>query len=71
MVFTLSIHPHEVMAWWVDATYVVHSDKHGHTGGTMSLNTGHVQQAEISILVFNGSRTDWSVQHDAMTHLDR
>ena len=26
-----------MLKWWVDASYAVHEDMRGHTGGTMSL----------------------------------
>ena len=34
------------ICWWIDASYAVHPDMHGHTGATMSMGTG---------LVFSGS----------------
>ena len=30
------------MRWWIDASYAVHPDMHGHTGATMSMGTGLV-----------------------------
>jgi hypothetical protein len=29
-----------IVKWWVDASFVVHSDMRSHTGGTMSLGKG-------------------------------
>ena len=31
-----------VIKWWVDASYAVHPDMKGHTGGTMSMGRGSV-----------------------------
>ena len=31
-----------VVRWWIDASYAVHPDMHGHTGATMSMGNGSV-----------------------------
>ena len=31
-----------IVRWWIDASYAVHPDMHGHTGATMSLGNGSV-----------------------------
>ena len=30
------------MRWWIDASYAVHPNMHGHTGATMSMGNGSV-----------------------------
>ena len=31
-----------IIQWWVDASYAVHKDMKGHTGGTMSMGKGSI-----------------------------
>ena len=42
MTLTLGLQNDGVMTWWVDASYAVHNDMKGHTGGTMSLGHGSI-----------------------------
>jgi hypothetical protein len=34
-----------VLSWYVDASFAVHSDMRGHTGGTMTMETGFPDKA--------------------------
>ena len=40
MPLRLSRDGHGVIQWWIDASFVVHPNMRGHTGGTMSLGKG-------------------------------
>ena len=30
------------LTWWVDPSYAVHDDMHGHTGGILNAGTGSI-----------------------------
>ena len=40
MPLTLEADSTNVIKWWVNAAYAIHSDMCSHTGGTMSMGTG-------------------------------
>ncbi|EJK61698.1 hypothetical protein THAOC_17766, partial [Thalassiosira oceanica] len=42
LALTLEADDLQVVTWWVDASFAVHKDMRGHTGGTMSLGKGSV-----------------------------
>ena len=39
---TLEADDTHVMRWWVDASFAVHPDMKGHTGGVLSMGKGAV-----------------------------
>jgi hypothetical protein len=45
LLLTLEADNVRVIKWWVDASYAVHPDMKGHTGGTMSMGKGSVYSA--------------------------
>ena len=56
------------MQWWVDASYAVHPDMKGHTGGTMSLGNGSIYSTSIKQKLVARSSTESEVigVHDVM-----
>ena len=44
--------------WWVDASYAVHPDMRGHTGGTMSLGSGSVYSTARKQKIVTRSSTE-------------
>ena len=40
MVLTLTMSEESVLIWWVDASYTVHGEMRGYTGGTMNVGSG-------------------------------
>ncbi|MDG7001629.1 MAG: hypothetical protein JRN15_21230, partial [Nitrososphaerota archaeon] len=54
--------------WWVDASYAVHADMKGHTGGTLSLGRGSVYSTSTKQKLVARSSTESEVigVHDVM-----
>ena len=46
------------MTWWVDASYAVHNDMKGHTGGTMSLGHGSIYSSSTKQKLVSRSSTE-------------
>jgi hypothetical protein len=47
--------------WWVDASYAVHPDMKGHTGGTMSLGSGSIYSTSTKQKLTTRSSTECEV----------
>ena len=58
MILTLGLQNDEVMTWWVDASYAVHNDMKGHTGGTMSLGHGSIYSSSTKQKLVSWSSTE-------------
>ena len=58
MILTLRLQNDGVMAWWVDASYAIHNDMKGHTGGTMSLGHGSVYSSSTKQKLVSCSSTE-------------
>jgi hypothetical protein len=50
-----------IVRWWVDASFAVHPDMKGHTGGTMSLGKGSVYSTSIKQKLVTRSLTESEV----------
>jgi hypothetical protein len=61
MPLTLSGDASGKIQWWVDASYAVHPDMKGHTGGTMSLGSGSVYSISIKQKMVSWSSTESEV----------
>ena len=46
------------LTWWVDASYAVHDDMHGHTGGTLSAGTGSMYSTSNKQKLVSRSSTE-------------
>ena len=46
------------MTWWVDASYAVHNDMEGHTGGTMSLGHRSIYSSSTKQKLVSRSSTE-------------
>lgn len=57
-----------VIRWWVDASYAVHSDMKGHTGGTMSMGSGMIYSTSTKQKLVCRSSTESEVVglHDVL-----
>jgi len=57
--------------WWVDASFAVHSDMKGHTGGTMSMGGGSIYSTSTKQRLVTRSSTECEVvgAHDVMPQL--
>ena len=42
MPLTLEADNMQIIKWWIDASFAVHSDMKSHTGGTMTLGKGMI-----------------------------
>ena len=58
MILTLGLQNDGVMTWWVDASYAVHNDMKGHTGGTMSLGHGSIYSLSTKQKLVSRSSTE-------------
>ena len=58
MILTLGLQNDGVMTWWVDASYAVHNDMKGHTGGTMSLGHGSIYSSSTKQKLVSCSSTE-------------
>ena len=58
MTLTLGLQNDGVMTWWVDASYAVHNDMKGHTGGTMSLGHGSIYSSSTKQKLVSRSSTE-------------
>ena len=58
MILTLGLQNDGVMTWWVDASYAVHNDMKGHTGGTMSLGHGSIYSSSTKQKLVSQSSTE-------------
>ena len=58
MTLTLGLQNDGVMTWWVDASYAVHNDMKGHTGGTMSLGHGSIYTSSTKQKLVSCSSTE-------------
>ena len=57
MILTLWLQNDGVMTWWVDASYAVHNNMKGHTGGTMSLGHGSIYSSSTKQKLVSCSST--------------
>jgi hypothetical protein len=57
--------------WWVDASYAVHHDMKGHTGGTMTLGQGSIYSTSTKQKLVSRSSTESEIigVHDVMPHM--
>jgi hypothetical protein len=55
---TLSIDGSGVLEWWVDASYAVHPDMKGHTGGVLSMGKGAVYSTSTRQKLVTRSSTE-------------
>jgi hypothetical protein len=57
-----------IIRWWVDASYAVHPDMKGHTGGTMSLGNGMIYSTSTKQKLVSCSSTESEVVavHDVL-----
>jgi hypothetical protein len=57
-----------VIKWWIDASYAVHSEMQGHTGGTMSLGKGCIYSTSAKQKLVSRSSTESEVigMHDVL-----
>jgi hypothetical protein len=62
-----------VIHWWVDASYAVHPDMRGHTGGTMSLGGGSVYSTARKQKLVTRSSTECELVgvHDVLPQIER
>ena len=51
----------DTVRWWIDASYAVHQDMHGHTGATMSLGNGSIFSGSWKQKLITWSSTDSEV----------
>ena len=58
MILTLGLQNDGVMTWWVDASYAVHNDMKGHTGGTLSLGHGSIYSSSTKQKLVSQSSTE-------------
>jgi hypothetical protein len=61
----------EVIKWWVDASFAVHPNMKGHTGGTMSLGSGSIYSTSRKQKLVSRSSTESEVVavHDVMPQI--
>jgi hypothetical protein len=71
LVLTLSADGSGAIRWWVDASYGVHADMKGHTGGTMSMGKGSIfSTAKAQKLVAcSSTESELIGVHDVMPQL--
>ncbi|GKY97397.1 hypothetical protein MPSEU_000698200 [Mayamaea pseudoterrestris] len=71
MVLTLKADQSGIVQWWVDASYAVHPDMKGHTGGTMTLGQGSVYSTSAKQKLVTRSSTESEVVgvHDVLPQL--
>jgi hypothetical protein len=55
---TLSSDGRGMLAWWVDASYAVHPDMKGHTGGVLSMGQGAVYSTSTRQKLVTRSSTE-------------
>jgi hypothetical protein len=60
-----------IVKWWVDASFAVHPDMKGHTGGTMSLGTGSIYSASLKQKLVSRSSTESEIVavHDVLPQM--
>ena len=60
-----------VVQWWVDASYAVHKDMKGHTGGTMSMGKGSIYSTSSGQKLVARSSTESELigVHDVMPQI--
>jgi hypothetical protein len=60
-----------VIHWWVDASYAVHPDMKGHTGGTMSMGKGSIYSVATGQKLVARSSTESELigVHDVMPQI--
>jgi hypothetical protein len=68
LVLTLSSDGSGLIRWWIDASYSVHPDMKGHTGGTMTLGKGSVYSTSNKQKLVTRSSTESEVVglHDVL-----
>jgi hypothetical protein len=71
LTLTLSADKDGVIMWWVDASYAVHPDMKGHTGGTMSMGSGSIYSTSTRQKLVTRSSTESEVigVYDVMPQL--
>jgi len=58
LTLTLEADDLQVIKWWIDASFAVHSDMRSHTGGTMSLGKGSVYSTSVRQRLTTKSSTE-------------
>jgi hypothetical protein len=68
MPLTLSADGSGQVRWWIDASYSVHPDMKGHTGGTMTMGKGSVYSTSVKQKLVTRSSTESEVVglHDVL-----
>ena len=66
MVLSLTMSDDGILTWWIDSSCAVHSDMHGHTGGTHSLGSGSTystsnKQWLVSQSSTEAERINWGI----------
>jgi hypothetical protein len=71
LVLTLTAGGSNEIHWWVDASFAVHTDMKGHTGGTMSLGKGSVYSTSTKQRLVSRSSTESEVigVHDVLPQM--
>ena len=71
MPLTLEAEDPVTLRWWVDASYAVHSDMKGHTGGSLSLGRGGVYNTSSRQKLVSRSSTEAELVgvHDVMPQI--
>ena len=61
----------ESVRWWIDASYAVHSNMHGHTGATMSMGNGSIYSGSWKQKMVTRSSTESEVVsiHDVLPQI--
>jgi uncharacterized protein YbaR (Trm112 family) len=72
LVLRLSADKSGLVRWWVDASYAVHPDMRGHSGGTMSLGHGSVYSTSTKQKLVTRSSTECELVgvHDVMPQIE-
>jgi hypothetical protein len=60
-----------LVQWWVDASFAVHQDMKGHTGGTMTLGKGSIYSTSVKQKLVTRSSTESEVVgvHDVLPQI--
>jgi hypothetical protein len=72
LVLRLSTDTQGTIYWWVDVSYAVHPNMHGHTGGTMSMGRGSVYSTSTKQKLVTRSSTECELVgiHDVMPQIE-
>jgi hypothetical protein len=72
LILRLSTDKTGIIKWWVDASYAVHPDMRGHTGGTMSMGQGSIYSTSTKQKLVTRSSTECELVgvHDVMPQIE-